>query len=180
MKVANRLLRRSGIAVALIAELLEWEPTAIFQVGVGTHHKEIDVFQEAWPDAVLFGWEPHPEIAKDLEYPGLLHEFALGRESGTKELHYDPAHLEAASFYPAERTLQTVSVEVRALGDCYPPPDDEEALFWLDCEGAELEVLEGAGRFLKGVDVINIELTGKPSRDGWPSPVTVGKEKDVR
>ena len=181
--MANRLLRRSGVAVALIAELLEWKPSVIFQVGVGTHHKETEVFQEVWPDAELIGWEPHPEIFKRIkdplcidvdDFPGELHQCALGKYTGRRDFYYDAAHVEGASFFGGEK-FQSISVKVRSMDDCYPPPENAETLFWLDCEGAELEVLEGAVEFIKGVDVINIELTGVPPRVGWPSPVEVNR-----
>jgi FkbM family methyltransferase len=189
MKMASRLLRRSGVAVALITELIEWKPSVIFQVGVGTHHKEVDVFQEAWPDAELIGWEPHPEIYKQIrkEYPGILHQCALGEDVGEASLYFDPAHIEGASFFAnvsdpvknAQDRLQSIEVKIDSLDNfCRPidiPQRRENPLLWLDCEGAELEVLKGGEKFIEGVDVINIEVTGKPPRYGWPSPVEVNR-----
>jgi len=44
-------------------------------------------------------------------------------------------------------------------------------LLWLDCEGSELTVLEGGEKFIHDhIIVINIEQTGRPRGDDWPTP----------
>ena len=38
------LLRRSGVALYNVADLIDWSPTSIFQVGVGHMSQEVMVF----------------------------------------------------------------------------------------------------------------------------------------
>ena len=176
------LLRRSGVALYNVANSLGWSPTVIFQAGVGRYCKEVEVFREAWPDADLIGFEPHPEIAKSIDYrPGLLIGKALARNVGWTKLFYDPAHVDGASVYgdPSNDRLQEIAVEVNTLDNYHAKAswkrDGDRVLLWLDCEGSELDVLIGGEKFVLQTDVINVELTGKPSRPGWPDPVEVNR-----
>lgn len=184
MRSKTSLLRRSGVALYNVAQLLEWSPTLIVQAGVGHYCKETEVFREAWPEASLIGFEPHPEVCHRLDhekFPGLLVRQALGRRVGWAKLFFDPAHVDGASVYDDSSNcrLQEVEVKITTLDEYYnnmdcPRPDDR-ALLWLDCEGGELDVLIGGERFVERVDVINVELTGKPPRPGWPEPVAVNR-----
>ena len=176
--MAGRLLRRSGIAVALIAELIEWKPDFVMQVGVGHFWKEVEVMQEAWPGVKFVGFEPHPVLLeKDVrgKYPGLLYEVALGEEEGKRELWYNNAFMEGASLFPGDGAGECVTIPVCRMDDMFALLGNDRILYWIDCEGSELSVLKGSVEFLKGVDVINIELTGNPPRPGWPSPVEVNR-----
>ena len=182
MRSKATLLRRSGVALYNVANLLGWTPTVIFQVGIGRYCKEVDVFREAWPEAELIGFEPHPEIVYQMQdYPGLLIRKALGCTTGRVKLFWDPAHMDGASVYgdPTNKRLEETEVEIDTLNDYDNKVnwkrDGDRVLLWLDCEGSELEVLEGGKAFVVQVDVINVELTGKPSRLGWPDPVAVNR-----
>jgi len=178
--MAGRLLRRSGIAVVLVAELLEWEPTVIFEVGIGVKHPEVDIFRHAWPTVDIIGFEPHPGIALGIKkFPGLLHRIALGRKPGQGTLYYSPNHRDGASLFAGDPNLESADVEIDSLDNLYGNLNwkrkDDRVLLWMDCEGSELDVLIGGEDFVKDVDVINVEMTGVPLRRGWPDPVEVNR-----
>jgi len=176
--MASRLLRRSGIAVALIAELIEWEPDLVVQVGIGHFWKEVEVMQEAWPRVKFVGFEPHPVLLEnDIrgKYPGLLHEMALGEKKDKRILWYDNTFMEGASLFSGGKAGQGAAVDVQRMDDVLALEGNDKTLYWIDCEGSELSVLKGSVEFLNKVDVINIELTGNPPRPGWPSPVGVNR-----
>lgn len=186
MRSKATLLRRSGVALYNVANLLEWSPTMIFQVGVGHYCKEVEVFREAWPDAKLIGFEPHPETARLIQcYPGLLIRMALGRREGKIRLYWSAGHMDGASIYnETSEALEWVNVKINTLDNLDNHIDSniqkqdgdwDRVLLWLDCEGSELDVLVGGKEFIIDVDVINVELTGKPSRPGWPDPVEVNR-----
>jgi len=181
VRTKRSLMRRSGIAIYQVAELLGWQPTAIFQVGVGQYCKEVDVFAEAWPEADLIGFEPNPEVLRRIKYPGLIVRKALGRYVGWAKLFCDPAHVDGASVYndTANGKLQESDVEIDTLDHYYDGVkwhrEGGRVMLWLDCEGSELDVLVGGERFVEHVQVINVELTGKALRAGWPNPAVVNR-----
>lgn len=49
---------------------------------------------------------------------------------------------------------------------------------WLDCEGAELTILRGAGTVLPSVPLIVIELKNRPAFPGWPCAREVNSALD--
>lgn len=181
MRSKTSLLRRSGVALYNVANQLGWSPTMIFQVGIGCYYKEVEVFQEAWPEADLIGWEPFPSVVQLRDYPGLLVRKALGRHVGKVRLFWDPAHVNGASIYhdPTNPRLESAEVEMDVLDNYYDKiawkQADERPLLWLDCEGSELDVLVGGEKFVSEIDVINVELTGRPLRASWPSAVMVNR-----
>ncbi|GAH14627.1 unnamed protein product, partial [marine sediment metagenome] len=71
-------------------------------------------------------------------------------------------------------------VEMTTLDDlfCKPPYviKKSKILLWLDCEGGELDALEGATQLLKLVDMVNVEMTMKPPSVEWPDTRTVHKK----
>lgn len=177
LNMASKLLRKSGVAVGLILDLLEWVPNHIFQVGVGQHHHEVDVLKETWPDVGFIGFEPHPEIVQSLkDYPGIIHELALSNYVGKAVLHGKKSHKDGSSLYEhkQEGNYQDISVAVANLDNIYRHgPVGDKTLLWIDCEGSELTVLQGAVSFIQGVQVVNIEMTSDPPGKGWCDPVDV-------
>ena len=125
--------------------------------------------------------EPHPHIAKGLHgnYPGPLHVYAIGNRKGQATLQCRPNHKDGASLYPfhtkPDENLLSYTVECRALDDLFPDPSKygDERLLWIDCEGSEMEVLKGGESFIETTDVVNIEMTTKPTGDGWGTPVEI-------
>lgn len=170
--MASKLLRRSGLSVGLIAELLEFVPDAIYQVGVGQYCEEIDVFKEIWPHALLFGCEPHPQIYKSIQerYWGVLFNVAIGAAEGETVLYGKKVHKDGTTVHRPDNPedFTTWKAQVTTLDAKFPSgPPSLNTLLWLDCEGSELAVLEGAPSFLNRVAMINVELTAKPISRAW-------------
>ncbi len=170
----NKLLRRSGIAIVLIADQLEWQPEVVYQVGVGTRNHEMEVFKVAWPDATYIGFEPNPETVKKIDYPGTLHAIALGDEPGHAMLNSRKRHADGSSLLEIENAHSSVQVAVDTFDNIVPdvPP---KAMLWVDCEGYEVKMLNGAKNALAcgHVDVVNVEMTAKAYGDGWAEPSEV-------
>jgi FkbM family methyltransferase len=183
---ASSILRRSGVAVGQITEFLGWKADKVFIVGVGFNHKEAHVMKDGWDlnfDDII-GFEPHPVIYKKIQdkFPGILHNMGMGSTVGRATLYSRRSHKDGSSLYPFTNNTNVgvCEVDVSTL-DTYLFVDlngfqqeslkDNNVLLWLDCEGHELEVLKGANRFLRYVDVINTEMTMKPSCEGWCDPL---------
>jgi len=201
MTIKRRTHRRSGNAVYEMATLLEWKPETIVQVGVGSISHEVEVFHEEWPDVELIGFEPNPESFRSLvsKYPGQLVNAAAGREGRENVPFYIKTGHDGGSSLLQVGTdktkLKEVSVSMVRLDSMFPSSGSvyffrlfhfcrvvplsgttRNVLLWMDCEGTELEVLAGAHRFLRHVNMINVEMTGKPSVDGWCTPRSVHDE----
>lgn len=175
VKERSRILRRSGIAVGLIMDLLEWSPDTCVQVGVGLHCQEVDVLKVGWPDLKFFGFEPHPRIYEGLKdtYPGELEWAAVSNESGAAILHSKKRHKDGSSLHPHyerdDEKYEQIEVPVTTLDEWNDETAwfDTQVMLWLDCEGNELKVLQGAENFIQSVQLVNVELTGIPPGDGW-------------
>ena len=163
----NRMVRRSGVAVCLIADLLKWSPTSIYQVGVGLSFKEVDAMVEMWPLVPIVGHEPHPITYRDVKgvYPGYLHNIAISNFVGKTKLHSKSRHRDGASLFEhlkkGDKDLM-FEVGVTTLDALYPKgPKGKQTLLWLDCEGSELDALKGAENFIKSVEFINVEMSAR-------------------
>jgi len=175
----GRLFRRSGIAVVGVSINLGWRPDYIYQVGVGGRYEEIDVFVEEWPDVKILGVEPHPKTYRDIEkkYPGILNNVAFGSSGGEGVLHSKRRHRDGSTLKSVmakeDEHIVSFPVRVAKMDDFWPmPPPGKKSLLWLDCEGSELEVLRGGREFVKGIDVVNIEMTSNCPED-WPTTVEI-------
>lgn len=176
--MSSKMLRRSGIAVGLILNLLDWKPDYFYQVGIGMHHQEVDVLHEEWPDCIFTGFEPHPEIVKSLwDYPGKVHQIALSDYVGKTTLHSKRAHKDGSSLHkhkePGSYTEIEVGVATLDSMVSEESPCDNKRLLWVDCEGSEFQVLRGGANFINNVQVINIEMTSDPPGEWWSDPVDV-------
>jgi FkbM family methyltransferase len=171
--VASYLLRRSGIAVGLVAETLNWVADRIYQCGVGNYHEEMAVLKSEWPNVWIEGCEPHPRIVcnlqKDGVYPGVVHPVAISDKVGTTILYAKPAHADGSSLHKNEREeTKEYTVKVETLDHLFLPiPKESKVLLWLDCEGSELCALRGGEEFLKSVDMVNVEMTGNAPSGRW-------------
>jgi len=157
----SKLFRRSGVAVAGVCQRLDWIPDRIYQVGVGGHHEEIDVFIEHWPGVLVFGAEPNPRIYADIvdRYPGKLDQVAMSDFVGRTDLYQKPKHREGSSLYESIAGGGRVyNVPVSTLDEWWGPPNGQ-VLLWLDCEGSEYNILLGGEKFVEKVDIINVEMT---------------------
>ena len=164
---ASRLLRRSGVAVGLVSEVLNWRATHVYQVGIGGMHQEVDVLTEEWPGVQFIGCEPYPMDPK--EYDGKLIPVAISDRIGQQAFYMKRRHADGSSMFqlPADQVRKKITVEVNTLDTLFPSPEGEHILLWLDCEGSEYSALLGAENFIKHVEVINIEITVKPNGLHW-------------
>ncbi|MFA6336097.1 MAG: FkbM family methyltransferase [Bacteroidales bacterium] len=173
--MASYLLRRSGIAVGLVAEVLGWRADLVIQVGVGNRHQEVDVLSSEWPGVRFVGYEPHPGIIKGLrdEYPGEIHQLAMSDFNGPGVLFAKKCHGDGSSLVPtSDPNILTFEVRVRTLDSMFCEEEiramlNERILLWVDCEGRELEALKGGEKILRLVDVVNVEMTSHPPEPGW-------------
>lgn len=177
--MASKMLRRSGVAVGLVAELLGWKPDWICQVGVGLYHKEIDVFVEEWKlgSESIVGFEANPAVFKRVmgSYPGTLVGMAVSGKPGMSALRAHPRHKDGSTLKGLDGGNVVSMVDCITLDEMFSPmtQDLKNCLLWLDCEGSELDVLRGAKDFIGNVNAINVEMTSKPNGDGWADPVDV-------
>jgi FkbM family methyltransferase len=151
-----------------VAETLNWRADLIVQVGVGQYHQEVDVLKEEWPSVSVVGFEPLAKLVG--AYPGVLRHMALGSARGEATLQVKKHHKDGSSLYPlyGMNDCEAVPVQVSTLDDEVPiPQPTTRVLLWVDCEGSELEVLKGGENFIRYVQVINIEMTGKVLGEGW-------------
>lgn len=171
--MVSKFVRRSGISVCLIADLLEWVPDWVFQVGVGCNPEETAVFKDAWPECNLVGYEAHPEVYKAAKghYPGTLHQLGISDHAGAATIWTPPRHKDGSSIHqPDAMEARPYPIQLDTLDRLYPNgPDPGEVLLWLDCEGSELAAMFGGAQFMQRVSVINVEVTAKPISKQWCS-----------
>ena len=177
--MASRLLRRSGVAVGLIMDMIKWKPDAVYQVGVGGHHEEVDVLLHDWPGTKFYGCEPHPSTNKGLRdnYPGKLYEVAISDHCGEVTLYSKHRHKDGSSLFPhvirSDERYDEFKVKMTTLDVLFGEPEGKHVLLWVDCEGSELAALQGGERFIKGVEIVNVELASNPPGMGWCKPTDV-------
>ena len=185
MVVKHRTHRRSGNAVFEVAEIVDWRPSLIVQVGVGTHAHETEVFTEEWPDVPLVGFEPNPESFEKIKkkYPGKLIQKAVGHLISdsvpfySKKDHDNGSSLLRVGEDKSKLTEHQVKMTMldapnESLGFGH---NGKDILLWLDCEGTEFSVLLGGQRFLSQVQMVNVEMTGKSLDKGWCTPLDVDR-----
>jgi FkbM family methyltransferase len=181
--MASYLLRRSGIAVGLIADLLDWRADMIYHVGLGTNFQETDVLSQEWPGVEWVGFEPHPQLVKwaiEKDYPGEIFEVAVGAEQGegilySKHRHKDGSSMNIHRDAIEGETYTEIKVKKDTLDNLVPTPHTGRIMLWLDCEGHELEAMKGGVNLLAHTQVVNIEMTARPPGDGWCTPNEVHK-----
>lgn len=174
--MVSLLLRRSGIAVVLIADHIQWKPDFIIQVGVGTTQQEMDVMKIAWPEMKAIGFEAHPRICEAMKdkFPGELVEVAIGSSEGTATLYYRKNHKDGSSLCVPNFDCHSMTVKTTTLDNAMKGRTvGEHNLLWIDCEGTELEVLKGGEATVEKAEVVNIEMTSKPVGKGWATPVQI-------
>ncbi len=169
------LFQRSGISVGLVAETIGWRADSMYQVGVGTYWQEIDVIAKAWPGIKFHACEAHPEIHESLKgkWPGELHWKAISNRVGKAAIYVKRRHAEGASLFCPLRDVENIlryDVPVTTLDRLWPNPEGKHILLWLDCEGSELNALQGGERFVERVEVVNVELSANPPSPSWCKP----------
>lgn len=172
------LLRRSGIAVAIAADLFKWKADLCVEVGIGVNHQEIDVMHQEWPDCKFIGFEACKSVSESLtDFPGPVHNVAISDYIGSAVLKKKAHHADGSTILSLEegQGYTTQDVEVATLDAFFPEgaPKDKNVLLWVDCEGCELAALRGGEHFVESVDIINIELTFRPPSKDWATPLEI-------
>jgi FkbM family methyltransferase len=173
--------RQAGVHVGFIGELLEirsmfdLRPQTFIDVGAN-----VGDFSAAarflYPEAQIHAFEPNPAHIAALQgrFHGdaraTIHACALASRDELRDLHVtgadtlasllSPAADLAAHFGPAAARASTLRVPTRRLDatlsiDQLPSP----RLLKIDVQGAELEVLRGAGAMLSGFDAVKLEIS---------------------
>ena len=174
----GRLFDRSGIAVGQICGLLGWKPEVVYHLGIGRFYNEVRIFNEEWPGLKWYGVEAHPYLWKKTKsegYPGVLHQVAISDFVGKAMLYSKDSHKDGSSLYPHKSRKEgdqysEIEVDVTTLDTLFGQLNDRPALLWMDIEGAELPALRGGERFVRGIQVINLEMTANPDGIGRSSP----------
>lgn len=161
------------MAVCEFLQRSEYVPEEVWMVGVGMQADEIHCFRETWPGIPITAFEPNERVTKEglgLPRDVLLIHKAISNYIGTADLHMKHKWGSGSSLFKGEHeTSKKVSVDILNYYENRP-----KTLLWLDCEGSELQALDGAlPKFLKNVDVINVELTGMGRSPGFPKPLEV-------
>jgi len=177
--MGSRILERSGKAVVEYCELIGWRPSVIYMVGVGPQHQEIVPMQATWPTLLYVGYEAHPAVCKQIQghFPGIVHPYAISDFVGEASLFVPNRWKNGCSLFRhnPETQVEEITVDVTTLdmvNSVTEYPDG--GLLWLDCEGSELNALNGGQTFITDkIDAINIEMTGVPRGPNWCKPIDV-------
>ena len=178
--------RRSGNAVTEYCEMIGYAPENIIMVGVGLNHGEVDCFREKFPSVDITGLEAVPSTYRKIRdsFPGVLINVGVGDCEESRKVYSKKRHADASSIFDREDVKTSSSdVDFSTLDILFRPEIEyfrnfggrESSLLWLDCEGSELKALQGGLEFLHLVDMINVEMTGKPRMEGFPSPLEIHK-----
>jgi len=177
--MASKLLRRSGVAIGLIAELIGWRPDWICQVGVGLNHQEIDVLVEEWgwkgqPEKVI-GFEANAAVIQKVRnnYPGKLEHLAVSDKCKKVLLNFRESHKDGSSLKEIGDVNRSEEVECIPLDMYFKTTPKGNGLLLLDCEGSELDVLVGARYTIRSFEAVNVEMTANPLGYNWADPVYV-------
>ncbi len=172
--------RRTGSAFIEYLHEMGFIPNALYIVGVGVSPDEAIAFKEQWLNTLVVGWEPNPFSFEGLvsTFPGVLVNAAVSNEIGVADLHFRHAWKNGSTLLQStekSRYDQAVKTRLMRLDDTLSIDVPQNSILWLDCEGSELNVLKGAEEFLKNIQVINVEITGRPRGKDWCKPIDVHK-----
>jgi FkbM family methyltransferase len=126
--------------------------------------------------AVFHFVEPVPACRPVLEalvreHGGHAHPVAAGERDGSIDffVHPDTSGSSTKRQYEGEFfDGEKVTVPVRRLDSLISRPLQRPALLKIDTQGAELEVLAGAGQLMDEIDVVIIEVSFHQFREGAP------------
>lgn len=183
-----RLSSGKALSGLLMALLREYAVNVVLDIGA--HHGEYGRFlRDIGYQGRLVSFEPLQESFAQLERSSardqswLIHNAAVGSSSGRATIHVPSATTLASFLRPSAyslsqfpdqaRLVRAESVEVVTLDDLHETFTDgiptPRVLLKLDTQGWDLEVLQGAGRTLESVLVLQSELSVKPLYDGMTS-----------
>lgn len=175
MRAADIRKRRSRKkAYRLLAPLKEKNIIidSVIQCGLGDW-AEGPVLLDLFPDALYMAAEPLHRYCHETwaaGFKGPIIQGVLWSKTGEEKTLHDwrtrtSVHDEAPHGLGsvAVRTI-TLDDAVRCVGF-----SGKSSLLWMDCEGAELEILEGAIKTLGLVEAIVCELKSETSFTAWPT-----------
>lgn len=124
-------------------------------VDVGANYGEVLLSTRYGDGPTLVAFEPNPRIAACLQeslvangLSAVVHEMAVGDRTGRVQLHVDPVWSGKSTVVRPAEGWKTVDVEVRRLDDLVTVGTGQDVMVKIDVEGAELDVLRGAGSLL--------------------------------
>lgn len=159
--------------------LADLAPATVVDVGVN-HGQFLHLASRLWPASDIIGVEPNAALAEKANtyYAGnpriRINACAVGAENGEIELFVtandqnSSIHEPTAAFHDdrtADGVVRTEPVALRRL-DALLDGVQGPMLVKIDVQGAELEVLQGAGDRLDDISVIIIESPFEDSYDG--------------
>ncbi len=161
-----------------IAEYVTRPPRVLYDVGVGAK-SEWRFLPEVFPGLQVVGVEPNPQQCdwlRDHGFYGMLHQVALGSESGRRRLYLTPDHPNVSSFFDTPGATSSIDVEVWTLDELDERSGRPDGLMlWMDCEGAELQVLQSGPQLMSSGRVrwLNLEVRDSVPAPGWATAASV-------
>lgn len=131
-------------------------------IDVGTCYGTPELFN-AFPQAYQILFEPVPELEERLKllttkFPGEYHMIALGDKPGTMTLHIPHDGIEGATLVPGAN-LRDVDVRVDTLDNVLGDRKlKSPVLLKTDCQGFDLNVIEGSKARLPDMDIVVMEV----------------------
>ena len=167
-------------------DMITDKPDLLIDAGAGVPNSEAWEFTKKFGGRVI-GFEPCVERYNDLlqnSYPGQLYNLALSDGSVPKSFYRLHESYNSGFYWDANECCHFVDgkpesqlIFPRELDDFYDEFNSTNAVLWIDVEGAELEILRGAGLvLLKVVKYVVAELRPNPTAPGWCRDTDVDDE----
>jgi FkbM family methyltransferase len=131
-------------------------------IDVGACYGTPELFN-SFPNAYQILFEPVPELEERLKllttkFRGEYHMIALGDKRGTMTLHVPTDGIEGATLVPSSNNTK-IDVEVDTLDHVLRSKELERPiLLKTDCQGYDLNVINGGQQLLPDIDVIVMEV----------------------
>lgn len=133
-----------------------YQPKAIFNAGVGSW-PEFDIWRWLYPDIVLLGIDPvrrYLGIERCMPNAKMVNAL-LGSRVGNKARYCLACRsAKCSSTAHDQHSVQLETKTLDSLSDGIPGP----YFVWIDVEGSEIDVLDGAEKTLKQAAWVNIEV----------------------
>jgi len=168
-----------------IARRIE-HPSCIFHVGLGAA-REVAIFHKFFAESNFLAIEACPEfhlrwLNNDFRYPGIILWAAALDTSGMIVFNDRKRHRGAASIYPKrdgeDLPIYVPAVTIEQVRDSFRDFIGNDALLWVDCEGAELRAISGGGP-LAWARWLNVEMTERDMCEVVRRPYSAEKVHDL-
>ena len=169
----------------VISRYVTTPPEFMYDLGIGQRPKfEAKTLKEIWPDMLVIGCEPHPDIYKNRvkDYPGKLLNCAVWSQTGEVDLYLCRRNPEASGLYDRSMGYKgKIKVDCLTLTDLdYIAGSPNNILLWMDVEGVELDILRNSRDLLSSdrIKYINLEVRTRRLHKLDPKPKEILKELD--